>query len=246
VDNERNLFVVWRDFRNGEDDDIYAQKVTPSGSRMWPDSGKALCVASGVQKEHVVMSEWDSGLYALWTDGRPYHDDVYAAHLNQAGQLTDPYWLPDSGGVVVDFFQAQRNATVTHDGEAGMMAAFEDLRASGKAELWNVWAQRVNDWTVSVKELPNAALPNQHELAQNSPNPFNPTTQIRFSIPQTELVKVTVFNMLGQETATLINEVMNAGSYVLEFEAQGLSSGTYFYRLNTPSFQMVRKMVLLR
>jgi hypothetical protein len=97
-----------------------------------------------------------------------------------------------------------------------------------------------------VHEIPNSVIPKKHELAQNYPNPFNPTTEIRFAIPKAEQVEIKVFNTLGQEVATLVNKVMAAGAYRIEFEAWSLPSGTYFYRLQTPNFQAVKKMMLLR
>jgi hypothetical protein len=69
------------------------------------------------------------------------------------------------------------------------------------------------------------------KLEQNYPNPFNPTTAIKYEIPKEGFVNVKIYNSLGQEVATLINEKQNAGSYIVEFDASDLSSGVYFYKL---------------
>jgi hypothetical protein len=246
VDSDGNMFMVWQDFRNGVDTDLYGQKITPNGTLLWPADGKPICVAPGEQVEQAMRVEWADGLYVLWNDGRGYYSDIYGTHLTPAGQPADSYWWPDSGNVIMDFFHIQDLPTATDDFHGGVMSAWQDYRASGKEPLINVWAQWVNDYSVSVHEIPNVAVPKLHELAQNYPNPFNPTTQIRFSIPIAEQVEIVVFNTLGQRVATLVNKVMNAGSYMVEFEANTLPSGTYFYRLHTPAFQTVRKMVLLR
>ncbi len=246
MDSNGNLYVLWEDFRNGTELDIYGQKLTPQGTLLWPTSGKAICIAVGEQKEVAALTEWDDGLYAVWTDNRTYYPDIYATHLNEAGQPTDSYWRPDSGGVICDFYQRADVPTISPDGHGGVMAFWQDYRASGKEPIVNVWGNWVNDYTVCVDPIPNVAVPMEHELAQNYPNPFNPTTEIRFSIPVTEQVDVKIFNTLGQEVATLVNEVMPAGAYKLSFEATRLPSGTYFYRLHTPTFQSVRKMVLLK
>jgi hypothetical protein len=246
MDANRNLYVLWEDFRSGAELDIYGQKITPQGTLLWPSTGKAICVAGGEQKEVAAQCEWDNGLYAVWTDNRHYYPDVYAMHLNESGQPTDPYWLPDSGGVVNEFYQRQDVPTISDDGHGGVMAIWQDYRASGKEPLVNIWGNWLNDYTVSVHEIPNAAIPQKHELAQNYPNPFNPTTEIKFSIPVTEQVEVAIFNTLGQRVATLVNETMHSGAYKISFEATGLPSGTYFYRLHTPTFQTARKMVLLK
>jgi hypothetical protein len=85
-----------------------------------------------------------------------------------------------------------------------------------------------------------------YQLDQNYPNPFNPTTKIRFSIPQAGNVKLTVFNILGQEVKTLVNEEMAAGVHSIDFGASNLSSGIYIYRIETGSFVQTRKMTLMK
>ena len=89
-------------------------------------------------------------------------------------------------------------------------------------------------------------IPNKYELNQNYPNPFNPATKISFDIPNSGLVTIKIYNVLGKEITTLVNEFKNAGSYTAEFYASGLSSGTYFYRIQTGEFSQVKKMILLK
>lgn len=84
------------------------------------------------------------------------------------------------------------------------------------------------------------------ELEQNYPNPFNPTTNISYQIPESGEVSLKVFNMLGQEVATLINSRQNAGSYTVDFDAGNLSSGMYIYRLETAGQSLTRKMMLVK
>jgi hypothetical protein len=83
-------------------------------------------------------------------------------------------------------------------------------------------------------------------MQQNYPNPFNPTTSISFSIPQSGNVKLTVYNLLGQEIKTLINGNMDAGNYSVDFNANGLFSGIYIYRLEFGGMSLTRKMTLLK
>lgn len=96
-----------------------------------------------------------------------------------------------------------------------------------------------------VKELPNA-VPSDFGLDQNYPNPFNPTTNIRFSLPEANQVMLKVYDMLGQEVATLVNGFMNAGSYQVDFDAENLPTGTYFYSITAGDFSSVKKMLLLK
>lgn len=83
-------------------------------------------------------------------------------------------------------------------------------------------------------------------LAQNYPNPFNPTTNIRYSIPKSANVRLSVFNLLGQEVATLVNQQQTAGSHTIEFDGRNLTSGIYFYQIEAGEFRQVRKMLLAR
>ena len=86
----------------------------------------------------------------------------------------------------------------------------------------------------------------QFELSQNYPNPFNPSTIIKFSIPQSSNVTLKVFNTLGQEVKTLIDQNMESGVHSISFNATDLNSGIYFYRLDAGQFSEVRKMTLIK
>ena len=89
-------------------------------------------------------------------------------------------------------------------------------------------------------------MPDKITLLQNYPNPFNPTTTINYSIPKTSFVTIKVYDCLGREVTTLINEEKSSGNYIIKFNASKLSSGTYFYKLQVGSFVEVKKMLYLR
>jgi len=88
--------------------------------------------------------------------------------------------------------------------------------------------------------------PTNFVLLQNYPNPFNPSTKIEFQIPDAASVKLTVYNLAGQEVATLLNEYRSAGQYSIEFNAENLPSGIYFYRLNAGDYSAMKKMILMK
>lgn len=96
--------------------------------------------------------------------------------------------------------------------------------------------------------LPNPTnkLPDTYNLYQNYPNPFNPVTVISFDIPKSEFVKLRIYDILGREIAQLINENLKPGNYKIEFNGERLTSGTYFYSLETPSYRDVKKMTLIK
>lgn len=89
-------------------------------------------------------------------------------------------------------------------------------------------------------------IPEKFELNQNFPNPFNPSTVIRFALPVSGMVSLKVFNTMGEEVVTLVNSVKEAGSHSITFDASKLASGIYFYSLKTGDFSSVKKMSLIK
>ena len=97
---------------------------------------------------------------------------------------------------------------------------------------------------VSVAE--GQAIPGKFRLEQNYPNPFNPSTIIHYDLPQRSIVRLSVFNTLGQEVAVLISGEESAGYHEVRFDAVGLPSGMYFYRLQAGDYVQSRKLLLLK
>jgi hypothetical protein len=98
---------------------------------------------------------------------------------------------------------------------------------------------------VSV-DLVDDLLPATYTLDQNYPNPFNPSTEIRFSLPVSGPVRLTVYNLLGQEIVVLVDEVKPAGNYSARFDGSGLSSGIYMYRLQAEGFTETKSMLMVK
>jgi enterochelin esterase family protein len=117
---------------------------------------------------------------------------------------------------------------------------------------WGNWRAHLDDAlefffpgpAVSVVE--HGTIPTLSQLMQNYPNPFNPVTKIQFSIVNSQLIILKVFDVLGREVRTLVNEELKPGSYEKTFDATGLSSGVYIYRLETKDFVSTKKLLLLR
>ncbi|MBU1636851.1 T9SS type A sorting domain-containing protein [bacterium] len=102
-------------------------------------------------------------------------------------------------------------------------------------------------WVLGIAERNREAVPHDFTLYQNYPNPFNPTTHIQFDLQSQTQPVLTVFDVMGREVARLLNgQTMSAGTHVVEFDATGLSSGVYFYRLETPLHNTTRKMMLIK
>jgi hypothetical protein len=108
-----------------------------------------------------------------------------------------------------------------------------------------VWWQDSTDIVVGIKHL-NVTVPLTFDMKQNYPNPFNPNTTIEFDLPKTSKVTLKVFNIIGEEVATLVSEKLSAGSYSYEWDASNLASGVYLYHLEAEGFVQTRKMVLMK
>ena len=126
------------------------------------------------------------------------------------------------------------------------------LQEIGKhSVVGKLWGYGLSD-TVWITVVPltgvreRADVPPDVRLEENFPNPFNPSTSIRYALPNKLHVTLTVFNTLGQQVATLVNEVQEAGYHEVRFDGSGLASGVYFYRLRAGDFVQSRKLVLLK
>jgi hypothetical protein len=101
-------------------------------------------------------------------------------------------------------------------------------------------------FTTDISSQPVAVVPHAFKLAQNYPNPFNPSTTIKYELPTSSVVRLSVYDMLGREVSVLVIERKDAGVYEVKFDASGLASGVYLYRMQAGSFVETRKLLLLR
>jgi hypothetical protein len=129
----------------------------------------------------------------------------------------------------------------------GASASITDS-ATTSADEGNITINGGVGWTgtgvVSVGDAETQPL--EFQLRQNYPNPFNPSTLLSYSIPEKSHVRLSAFDMLGREVAELVNEVQSAGTYRVAFDASGLPSGTYLYRIRAGEFTSVRKMMFVK
>jgi hypothetical protein len=109
----------------------------------------------------------------------------------------------------------------------------------------NIDELRVEEGISALNESTNV-IPNEFILQQNYPNPFNPTTKIKYSIPVESFVSIIVYDLLGREIITLVNEKKQQGTYQVEFDGKNLSSGIYYYSIITGDFTETKKFVLMK
>ena len=108
------------------------------------------------------------------------------------------------------------------------------------------WGIRLNGQTaVGIQQI-TSQVPQKYELSQNYPNPFNPSTSIKFALPKSSLVTLKIYDIVGREVATLVNQELNAGTFEYSFDGSKLTSGVYFYRIDAGDFTEIKKMMLVK
>jgi hypothetical protein len=117
-------------------------------------------------------------------------------------------------------------------------------RALTPAEITATWNQELPILVGNSNN--NNQIAKEYKLSQNYPNPFNPTTKISFSLPKNSDVKLVVYDILGKEVTTLVNDHRTAGTHSVEFNASNLASGVYLYRIEAGDFRDVKKMMLIK
>ncbi len=214
------------------------------------DGNKALVVFSNYNERNLWYTA-DAGL--TWTDvegnlaGANGPSCRYATIVPSGGVAT--YLLGTSIGL---FSTTSLNGASTVWALEGantignVVVPFLDSRASDGAVIVGTHANGTYSSVGSVDVAERREVPTEFALRQNYPNPFNPTTTIRYDLPSAGFVSLKVFDILGKEIATLVNEVRSAGSYTERFDAAGLASGVYLYRLTTPSHSATKKLVVMK
>jgi minor extracellular serine protease Vpr len=156
-----------------------------------------------------------------------------------------------NSGIVATDFTGQRVPEVWEQWSNGQWHNLSDAWLGQQASAgsgtngWHMWLEVVLGGTVSVPEEDNS-VPVLFALEQNYPNPFNSSTTIRFSIPGRQKVRLSVYDLLGREVVTLIDTEMKAGLHSVVYDANGLASGVYLYKLSVDSFVSVKRFILIK
>jgi hypothetical protein len=193
---------------------------------------------------HVHVS--DGAQYCLWDVGTTYFENGQGNIQLLSGQplFADKTDLMGADGIPFtqdDGFRLIEGSPAINNGiDVGFTYDIMGNPISGNPDIGAYEYTDVN--SVSFTD----PLPENFQLYQNYPNPFNPTTKIGFRIADFGFVSLKVYDVLGNEIATLVNEEKPVGSYEVEFDADLLPSGIYFYQLQTESFVQTRKMLLLK
>lgn len=162
---------------------------------------------------------------------------------NSSTAATDQFYLKEGYRIPIDF-----SINDNDDGKTrkAIMTYSKDNQDQSWADVsrWSyTWIGEITDPATDVKET---GKPTEFTLSQNYPNPFNPTTQIKYSLSKAGNVNLKIYDVLGRLVSELVNKEQGAGSYTVQFDASKLSSGVYFYKLESGSFVSVKKMMLVK
>jgi len=240
---DEDLFMVWEDFRNGNDEDIFIQKYNEDGAGMWDNNGNVVALKDSAQFSPSLVKNGNDFL-VFWQDNQTDSgSDLYAQQLGSAGL---PYWESD-GYVVNNAIKNQNKPLGVPTGTNMAFVIWEDTRSSGKTDIYNIYAQKL---LMDPSSADDEVIPmNGVLLRQNYPNPFNPETTISFDLRDGNYEDYTlrIFNVRGQ----LVDSVPVTGSSITwqakDLTQNPVSNGIYFYRLESEQGNSAtRKMLLLK
>jgi hypothetical protein len=243
------LYVVFCDGRNGDPDVFLVRSTDNGGSWTAPVRINNDSLGNGKIQYWPWIAVSDSGKIAvLFMDSRNTpNNSIIEAYLARStdGGLTfsnellssqpSPTQIPGSNVrfgdyICVDYYKSR------------IVPVWTDERAGGYN--MEIYTAIIND-LIGIEPI-SGTVPENYKLYQNYPNPFNPVTNIRFAIPRASNVKLSVYDIMGREVKTLLDEFRSTGIYELNYDASNLSSGIYFYRIKAGDFVDVKKMILLK
>ena len=177
-----------------------------------------------------------------WNPAAPVYLENQTGLLHSKYMLIDADLMTSNPIVQTGSFNYSNNATF--DNDENVMIIYDSLMAN---QYYQDFVKRYTDagGTIGISHIENSVTEN-YFMKQNYPNPFNPTTTIEFGIPKQEFVSLKVYDMLGREVSTLVSQNLNQGVYKYTFQTAGLSSGMYFYVLNSGTFKQTKQMMLIK
>lgn len=220
--------------------DVYVAKIDGSGTLLWENN-----YGGAFDERGYAIVELPDGGYIVSATTETFglgKIDVYLLRLDSSGWMI---WSNTYGGAESDFCRSM----ILDDNRNVVLLGHTYTFSSGGSDMYLIKAEA--DIATDVQIISDPALPDGFALGQNYPNPFNPETNIPFSIPRATTVKLTAFNILGQEVATLFDGKISAGQHIINWDGRtdagvSLASGVYFYRLQFEGNSFTQKMLLLK
>ncbi|MCX6158558.1 MAG: T9SS type A sorting domain-containing protein [Ignavibacteriae bacterium] len=206
--------------------------------------------ALAVSGTNIFAGTWGGGLFLSTNNGSNW-TAVNNGLTGRVNALAVSGTNIFAGTVNVGVFLSTNNGTSWVQKNQGLNAippVWSLLVANGYvyAGTWDqsVWRRSLTEIIV-IKNI-STEIPSAYSLSQNYPNPFNPTTNIKFNVAKLSDVKIVVYDVMGREVQTLVNESLKPGTYETSFDGGMLNSGVYFYRLITEGFTETKRMILIK
>lgn len=238
ANNPKVGFSVWGDHRNATALNMgayfpdFAMRVAPTGQGL---NGVSDSVFAYVTVPAVKLYS-DTAIFSAAVTNPPGAGTITLSLLNKTSNTAQDR--------LTSFPDSLRLRVVT---AGGVPNGIYNIRVQGNGPNGTPVHERTITVNVGFVGIVNNNLtPKEFKLHQNYPNPFNPVTNIKFDIPKAGFVKLKIYDVNGREVSQLINSNMNAGSYTFDFDASKLSSGVYFYKLETDDFTSIKKMLLVK
>jgi hypothetical protein len=217
---------------------------------LWINSLKKTYTYSG---DLLISEEWEEWNNSKWSK--------YTMHLNTydvASNLIEEVYESWRANQLLQSWRKKHDYDIDNNIVSSSYEEYKSnnwIFADGDLSFSDIWGNKFAVFNaaklnVIYTNLPTSVLSNSKvvdfRLSQNYPNPFNPSTVINYSLPNSSKVLIKVYDILGSEIKTLVNKYQSSGIYEVEFEAKGLSSGIYFYRIMTDKYSETKKMILMR
>lgn len=205
-----------------------------SGSNSLPNIARTInggvtwaTVNLGINMYGYCQIKWIQGTYTVYLRGEDYGTNRMVKSTDN-GEYWNQMSLPSISGI--NHFDFVRIGNVVYG-----------YAVSGSGQILKLTEAVV----IGIKKL-NYPIPEKYLLYQNYPNPFNPSTQIKFNLPKSSFVQLIVCDVLGKEVAVLVNQDLKEGEYSVDWNAENLSSGIYYYKIQTDYFIETKKMIFLK
>lgn len=231
--NASGVHIAWIDLRDSNiNAEVYYKRSTDNGNTWGADT--RLTVYAYAANPSILLS--GSIVHVIWgvlPSGSEIH---YKRSTNSGNSWETSTQLSSS-------FSGAYYPNVAVTGSKAHVIWHDVRNGSTNSELYYDFNPTGN--TIGITNL-SSEIPNSYSLSQNFPNPFNPTTNIKFAISKAGLVKLNVFDIMGREIEILVNENLSAGTFNADWNAENHSSGVYFYKIQAGDFTDIKKMILVK
>jgi len=228
-----HVHIIWDDYRDGSASEIYYKHSIDGGSS-WGEDTRLTYDAGNSMIPNLSVS--GSVVQIVWEDDRDGDYDIYYKRSEDGGIN----WGGDIRLSNNNLMRSQ-HPSLSVSGSIVHVIWYDDR--DGNFEVY--YKRNPTGNPIGIKKI-SSEVPGEFSLSQNYPNPFNPSTKISWQSPVGSWQTLKIFDLLGNEVITLVNEYRNAGSYEVDFYAHKLSSGVYYCQLRAGNFVETKKMILLR